>query len=757
MLRIISFLIVIASVLGSTALNSETIKPIPLVANESAQDIRPYVGFINGVQAKKVANTKRSDWTNIERVTSPSIQFGRPGNRTLVLISLENISTQSGHWILTTGRGSLKYFEMYRYIDGEPNLIIDGQSLDQVKDNLHSYQAFSTEVNLAPREKADFAIYFEGENSTFLPLKVQTFSDFFKARRSNIAMVASVVSGMIILIIFSVIIYTVTGRPEFAWLGIAELFYVLTILHGEGYTTIYLLYEYPKIHLGIGDIFKCGFTICMSQFARLFIQTKKNFAPVDKILLGLICVSLALIAAQFIVPILSQSIVSIIRLLSWSVTGIVALILPFVAIAATRKVDSSFWPLIISWSSMALYIIYAAIASTGFFSNLVINWHLSGPVGLFEATFATIAMGLHLRKLNHQRVLSEQQLSESLAERLVISEKAQQLLEDNASARAAMQDQNNLIHASGHDSRQVLAALNAIVEVGAQTSRSKPRIDTEILNILKSSAAQLNDILSTTISAPLVHHDSKQIVALGHYRLSDILYQLQMIYRSLISNKNLNFTVDCDDSLYLITDRSLLVRALSNLLSNALKYTHEGSIEVKCSVKKQSLSISVIDSGVGMNSDQVSALMSQPNNVIRLDDKIDGTGSGIRSVLSMVDALKGRVVISSRQDHGTNISILLPGPISQVGDNMKISVEALSQHFHSTVFVDIDQWLKTEISQELFNVKNDSRNLVVISFDASSQTRSKVNGIAQLLLIKPLVADMTKHPSLMQFIKDPPP
>src|SRR3546814_9880810 len=62
----------------------------------------------------------------------------------------------------------------------------------------------------------------------------------------------------------------------------------------------------------------------------------------------------------------------------WLIAVATALFLPFVGFAAMRQFGRQLWPLFVGWASLALFIIYAAIASMGLFAWLPINWHLAG-------------------------------------------------------------------------------------------------------------------------------------------------------------------------------------------------------------------------------------------------------------------------------------------------------------------------------------------------------------------------------------------
>src|SRR3546814_5798599 len=83
----------------------------------------------------------------------------------------------------------------------------------------------------------------------------------------------------------------------------------------------------------------------------------------------------------------------------WLIVVAIAWFLPFVGFAAMRRFGRQLWPLFVGWASLALFIVYAAIASMGLFAWLPINWHLAGPVGLFESIMVTLALGLNLKKI----------------------------------------------------------------------------------------------------------------------------------------------------------------------------------------------------------------------------------------------------------------------------------------------------------------------------------------------------------------------
>src|SRR3546814_15941844 len=82
-----------------------------------------------------------------------------------------------------------------------------------------------------------------------------------------------------------------------------------------------------------------------------------------------------------------------------------------------KQLGFQLWPLFVGWASLALFIVYAAIASMGIFTWLPVNWHLAGPVGLFESVMVTIALGLNLRKIKREKVVADGKYAQSLTEK----------------------------------------------------------------------------------------------------------------------------------------------------------------------------------------------------------------------------------------------------------------------------------------------------------------------------------------------------
>src|SRR3546814_7410319 len=128
-------------------------------------------------------------------------------------------------------------------------------------------------------------------------------------------------------------------------------------------------------------------------------------------------------------------------------------------------------------------------------------------------------------KIQRGKVVADEKEAQSLTERLEISERAARHAEEKAFAMETVNSQNALLHASGHDSRQVILALNSAVEVLKRQNR--PGADDQLVEMLESSADYLNEIVSTTISGANIAASDSSFVALSSFRAEALVEPLR--------------------------------------------------------------------------------------------------------------------------------------------------------------------------------------------------------------------------------------
>jgi PAS domain S-box-containing protein len=114
-------------------------------------------------------------------------------------------------------------------------------------------------------------------------------------------------------------------------------------------------------------------------------------------------------------------------------------------------------------------------------------------------------------------------------------------------------------------------------------------------------------------------------------------------------------------SLEIVSDRRRVEQILLNLLSNAVKFTESGSVRIDCSVKKNTLTTRVIDTGIGIRKEDL-ILLFKPFSQVEtgLTRKYEGSGLGLSICRHLVELLGGKINVKSEQGKGSEFSFTLP-------------------------------------------------------------------------------------------------
>ena len=734
----VAMLFLFNSLVFSSASEAQTLPTIELTTNMDVADVSSYLRYEIGYEDEIDHDSLMEQVGKFQSLKTDNIHFGIPNGKILILLRVKNQSNKSGNWILTTNRGSLKYFKFYELKPGQSTLLIDGSDSVQVKDNLQSYLSFSHEVILSPQEDKVYAIHFEPENIAYLPLEIKTSSSFFKARTVNIALVSSVVGSVFILIFVNVGFFWITGKQEFFWLGLAELALAINALHAEGYTTIYWLYDKPLLSLAFGDIVKCAFVAAISQVIRTFIATRENFPKTDKILVTLIAICFFVCFLEIGVKYYSPEMKSFLHGTSWMLLLGISLYLPFVAFILVQKMGKQYWPLIPAWGALCLFIIYALIATIGIFPSLPFYWGLTGPISLFEAAMMTLALGLHVRKIHKDKTQADKNLTKSLVDKLEISQKAKILADQRATALATIHDQNSIIHAAGHDSRQVVFALNSAI---AHLDHTKSD-NAELSNMLKASSDYLSDIISVTMSGANMVGDGLKFLCLGLIKTEALSMALEKIYAPIFKKKGLYYKTHNYMPALIISDNAVLMRVLSNIISNSLKFTEQGGVDLTAKIVGPKYVITITDTGRGISESIVAKLNSKDFVRKKENDFFEGSGSGLRFATDMISALGGQIHFQSRKNECTSVVIELP----YLDINAPITIEQLSHLKTGLHFTDVD-------NNEDLPLSSNSACKIAISYDHSSITRARLSEDFDLMLLKPIHTEMVEHPYVKSLLQ----
>lgn len=155
-----------------------------------------------------------------------------------------------------------------------------------------------------------------------------------------------------------------------------------------------------------------------------------------------------------------------------------------------------------------------------------------------------------------------------------------------------------------------------------------------------------------------------------------MLIEVQHAVSYLAEEKHLALNIECADQLQLETDRKRLYQVVLNVVSNGLKYTEVGSVNVFAKVQSDVLLIEVEDTGIGMKEADLKDLFKPFERIeSRLKVKTLGTGLGLyltRKILSQL--LGGTIEVKSVLGEGSIFTIKVPLIAPLVTEQVKDSI-----------------------------------------------------------------------------------
>ena len=203
---------------------------------------------------------------------------------------------------------------------------------------------------------------------------------------------------------------------------------------------------------------------------------------------------------------------------------------------------------------------------------------------------------------------------------------------------------------------EIRTPLNAIVGFSQVLVDEEDReTRQEFADIIQNNNELLQRLIADVLDLSKIESNSMPLI----YKDQDIPTLMKEIYSMILLRMHEGVELelyDCEE-LVMETDRNRLTQILTNLLTNAIKYTQEGSI--RFGYKRSALSVEffVQDSGEGIPEDKIDTIFSR---FVQLDNWSKGVGLGLAICQGLVEQMGGNIRVTSRVGEGSVFYVTLP-------------------------------------------------------------------------------------------------
>ena len=713
---------------------AQSLPVLELSAENGKSEVAAYVWRSNAYDDPITRTDVLNRLDEFQPIDGKTVRTFNEIDPTLFLLRVVNPSSRPGEWVFTTRRHSVNRLQIYDLSHQETVLLVDSALAEDNAATIRRFIGYGATIALEPGEEAMLAVHADIEVLRAMDFEIHGVDRYLDSYYWQTLRFSFIIPSLIIIILINAALFAIIGRAYFLFLALSELSFAVFLLHSANYIDVLGMAQYPLASIAMSEVAKISFVAFMSLFARQLISAKLERPALNFVLTAIFALGALLIVFWLVSPWLSKPVRIEARTISWMYVCLSTLIFPVVGYSAVRLRGKPFIPMTIGWSIVALAGLY--IAAYMLFPPLFglprIVTFLS-IVGLTEAVLVTFTVVWQIwrEKEEHQWALEAH--SRSLEAELVARRQVEKVADEKALAVATVEDQNAILQASGHDTRQVLLAIENATDY---LQRTGSKGDRPLIDMLLASSKFLDDILSTTFSARASYVAERQCVALSIFPIDDFLKTLSMMYQPICRRKGIDFETSSSGDLYLVSDRALLMRAVSNLVANSVRATRVGTIACRFERRDGAVAIVISDTGSGIPADLQAELTSADETAPH-----SYAGSGFRIARMIVDQLKGRLTMYSEVGTGTEIGILLS---STHPKTTLISDDGLASQLGCEV-VDLDTLNgAADVS--------DSADFIAITGDQGSQTRRKASAQYNLLLYRPLHAEYLEHP-LLQALK----
>ncbi|MFV0530629.1 MAG: ATP-binding protein [Flavobacteriales bacterium] len=290
-------------------------------------------------------------------------------------------------------------------------------------------------------------------------------------------------------------------------------------------------------------------------------------------------------------------------------------------------------------------------------------------------------------------------------------------------------------------SHEIRTPLNAVIGFANQLTQfyKEDELYQKYIKIVKNSGEHLLNLINDILEISKIEANQLTIKKSNFFihKMMDEAFELFSAYKKNLGKDDVELilTKDQKADIAIFSDETKLKQVLTNLINNALKFTHKGSIEIgyKIEKAKQEILFYIKDTGLGIPEKQRETIFKrflQSDQTI--DENAKGTGLGLEISQAIINALDGKIWVESELNRGSTFYFTIP--LIEVQDFQK------SQEQKEIVDVKSKKILIAEDSDvnflllELF-LKNQNHEIIRVTDGIEAVKTMKTDSTIDLILM----------------------
>lgn len=587
-----------------------------------------------------------SQQENFAPVETKYIDFGRPQGQVWVKSTLRNATDTQGVWRFDINRQYYKHITVYLVREGQdPQLVLSIGPESSLSDRPLQKRTLGVDINFASGEQVDVYTSVRTEATSFMPLGIGTVEATVRAHAQEHAYNVLFNGALFVLVGVALLLVSVIGWRLSLSFSAYLLAGVVYVTNADGYFLVHLWPNNMWLHDPMNLTFICLMPVCGIMFSRMLFDFKKHAPKLDRILFGYILTTS--IVALLAIPIYEIDLLKII-----------AYLFPVAASALQISATVIAWrnnllgakPYAVGTVMILLSFIYAASAhvfSGNFDHDTTLDF---GHFALIIEGLAFIAaIAIRLVGLRNERDLALNAELTATQEKLRLSTELQQAQDSFIQARKMAEVRKQQLSSVSHDLQQPLVSLRAALNnMGGS--------DEDAAQQMHSAFDYLEKLAREQLAAGKEDSAVEQVQpSQEKFPVSVVLDNVKEMFEEEAKAKGLDFRYQTSN-IAVKTDPVALMRAVSNLVSNAIKHSDSGGVLMAARYRADKARIEVWDTGSGMSEEELERYQKPHEK----GDESQGSGLGLSIVNRIAEEMGLDFKMSSRQGRGSVAFLYIP-------------------------------------------------------------------------------------------------
>ncbi len=314
-------------------------------------------------------------------------------------------------------------------------------------------------------------------------------------------------------------------------------------------------------------------------------------------------------------------------------------------------------------------------------------------------------------------------------------------------------------------SHEIRTPLNAIVGLSEDITTYQEQVPKEVIEDIKdiqNASQTLLEIVGNILDINKIESEKMEIIE-NTYKFKEEITKLCKVTSTRIGDKPIKFNLNiADDIPYeLIGDKGKVKEIVNNLLTNAIKYTEQGEVNltIKCinDINKNisNLIITCQDTGRGIKAENISKLFTKFDRLdVDRNTTTEGTGLGLAITKSLVEMMGGKINVQSQFGKGSIFVVQIPQKISKLVTTEEIIEENKidDNYGHKKILV---------VDDNVLNIKVAKRALSNFDFEideaiSGEECINKVNNNNYDLILMDIMMPYMNGEQTLQKLKENP-